>query len=237
MDPFYEKKLKGILKSFEKNFKRARGHLVRRFDEATADRIHDDTVEQIRLFVPELPDVGGKDNQFIQVVLLNAWFIPFFRASREHGMSAQEYIRMIAEVLHAGFSRCPRFIRHAGGMMVQSGLFVRRMKKRAAISQQRRYPKDWVYLATSSDDNPDVLLRVEYSQCTACLMMQEFDAVELMQYCNVADFMMAKALGFGFENPDVLGRGAGTCVGLFRRDSTCRIPDYLEFAFEGLEFQ
>jgi hypothetical protein len=233
---FYGKKQESILKDFEKRYGDAEGYLVRRFDETTAGKIHDDAVERIKRLVPRLPDVGGESNQFIKVILLNAWYIPFFQAARGRGMSAEEYVRMITEALHGAFTRYPRWIRRIGGRLVLSGLFVRRMKRHAASSRERKYPKDWVYSVSTDTGDPGVLFRVEYSQCAACMLLEDFDAEELMPYCNVADFLMARALGFGFENPEVLGRGDGTCVGLFRKDGRCEIPDYLRFAFEGLEF-
>jgi hypothetical protein len=66
--------------------------------------------------------------------------------------------------------------------------------------------------------------------------MKETGAEELMPYCNFVDFIIAKSLGFGLENPRVIGRGDETCVGIFRKDKKCEIPDYLEFAFKGLRF-
>ncbi len=235
-DRFYEGKLESVLRSFEKYFKRAEGSLLERFDRATVTGIHDDAAELIEALVPDLPDVGGGDNQFIQIVLLNAWYIPFFKAARERGMSAEEYVKMITGVLYKTLTRCPRFIRHAGGRLVLTGFFIRRMKKHAALSQERKYPKNWTYSLTTDTGDPDALFKVEYSQCTVCEMMKDQDVVELMRYCNVADFLMAKALGFGFENPEVLGRGAATCVGVFRTDRRCEIPGYLDFAFEDLKF-
>lgn len=47
---------------------------------------------------------------------------------------------------------------------------------------------------------------------------------------------MAKSLGFGYADPRAIGRGDETCVGVFRKDSRCEIPDNLEFAFKGLRF-
>ena len=52
-----------------------------------------------------------------------------------------------------------------------------------------------------------------------CEIMKEFGAEELLPYCNIADHLMAKSLGFAFENPRVLGWGDSPCVGLFRTSS------------------
>ncbi len=233
---FYEGKQANILKSFNKYYEYAKKYLVQKFDEPTADKIHDETIEQVRQLIPELPDVGGKKNQFILVVLLNAWYIPFYKVARKRGMSVDEYVKMMTRVFHEAFTKYPGFIRHLGGKLVQSRLFIRRMKKHAGISSERKYPKNWIYSVSTEADDPDVLLRVEYSQCAVCILMEDLGAEELMPYCNIADFIMAKSLGFGLENPRVLGRGSETCVGIFRKDDKCEIPDYLEFAFEGLEF-
>ena len=233
---FYEEKQPKILKGFEKQFKHSRKHLVERFDETTASRIHNETVEQTKELLPQLPDVGGKKNQFIHVMLLNAWYIPFFKVVQEHGMSAEEYVKMMTRVLYEGFDKYPKFIRRLGGKLVRSRLFMKRMIKHSGISLKREYPENWVYTVSTDVDDPGVLFKVEYSQCAVCEIMKEFGAEELMPYCNFADYLMAKSLGFGLENPRVLGRGDDTCVGLFRKDGKCEIPDYLQFAFEGLEF-
>jgi hypothetical protein len=233
---FYEGKQANILKSFNRQYECAREYLVQRFDESTASKIHDDAIEQVRKLIPQLPDVGGKNNQFIPVVLFCAWYIPFYKAASKQGMSADEYVKMMTHVVHAAFTRYPRFIRHLGGKLVQSGLFMRRMKKHAAISQRREYSKDWIYSVSTETDDPDIFFEVEYSQCTVCILMKETGAEGLMPYCNFVDYIMAKSLGYGFENPRVIGRGDETCVGIFRKDNKCEIPDYLEFAFEGLRF-
>jgi len=233
---FYEEKQPKILKSFEKHFKHAMKYLVERFDEPTVSRIHNETVEQIKGLIPQMPDVGGKKNQFIHVMLINTWYIPFYKVVAEHGMSTEEYVKMMARVFYEGFDKYPRFIRRLGGTLIRSRFFVKRMRKNGGISQKREYPMNWVYAASTDVDDPNVLFKVEYSQCAVCEIMKLFGAEELLPYCNVVDYLMAKSLGFGFENPLVLGRGGDTCVGLFRKDSKCEIPDYIEFAFEGLEF-
>jgi len=233
---FYEGKQANILKSFDRQYKYAQKYLVQRFDEATASKIHDDTIEQVRKLIPRLPDVGGKNNQFIQVILFCAWYIPFYKAASEQGMSAEEYVEMMTHVVHAAFTRYPGFIRHLVGRFVRSGSFMRRMKKRATISQGREYAKDWIYSVATATDDPDIFFEVEYSQCPVCILMKETGAEELMPYCNFVDFIMAKSLGYGFANPRVIGRGSETCVGIFRKDHKCDIPDYLEFAFKGLRF-
>jgi len=233
---FYEEKQPKILKGFEKHFKHVRKHLVERFDELTASRIYNKTVEQTKELLPQLPDVGGKKNQFIRVMLINAWYIPFYKVVQEHGMNAEEYVKMITRVFYEGFDKYPKFIRHLGAKLIRSRLFINRMIRHGGISREREYPKNWVYTVSTDVDDPGVLFKVEYSQCAVCEIMKELGAEELMPYCNTADYLMAKSLGFGFENPHVLGRGDYTCVGLFRKDGKCEIPDYLVFAFEGLQF-
>lgn len=233
---FYEGKQANILKSFNRQYKYAKKYLVQRFDESTASKIHDDTIEQVKELIPQLPDVGGKSNQFIQVVLFCAWYIPFYKAASKQGMSADEYVKMMTQVFHAAFTKYPGFTRHLVGKLVRSRLFMGRMKKRAAISQRREYPEDWVYSVSTETDDPDIFFEVEYSQCTVCILMKAAGAEELMPYCNFVDFIMAKSLGYGYENPRVIGRGDETCVGIFRKDNKCEIPDYLEFAFKGLRF-
>ena len=233
---YYEEKQSKIMKSFEKPFKHAGKYLVERFDEPTADKIHDETVEQAKELLPQMPDVGGKKNQFIHVMLVNAWYIPFYKVVQEHGMSTREYVKMMTRVFYEGFDKYPKFIRHLGGKLIRSRLFIKRMRRHGVISQEREYPKNWVYTTSTNVDDPDVLFKVEYSQCAVCEIMKKFGAEELLPYCNIVDYLMAKSLGFGFENPQVLGRGGDTCVGLFRKDSNCELPDYLQFAFEGLDF-
>ena len=233
---FYEGKQANIIKSFNKQYKHAKKYLLQRFDESTASKIHADTIEQIRKLIPRLPDVGGNKNQFIQVVLFCAWYIPFYKAASEQGMSADEYVKMMTQVVHEAFTRYPGFIRHLAGKYVRSRFFMRRMKKHTTLSQRREYSKDWVYSVSTETDDPDIHFEVEYSQCAVCILVKETGAEELIPYCNFVDHIMAKSFRYGFENPRVIGRGDNTCVGIFRKDGRCEIPDYLESFFEGLRF-
>ncbi len=221
---FYEEKQPKILKGFEKHFKHSRKHLVERFDEPTVSRIHNETVEQTKELLPQLPDVGGKKNQFIRVMLLNAWYIPFYKVVQEHGMSTGEYVKMITRVFYEGFDKYPKFIRHLGGKLIRSRLFIKRMIRHSGISREREYPKNWVYTVSTDVDDPGVLFKVEYSQCAVCEIMKEFGAEELMPYCNIADYLMAKSLGFGFENPQVLGRGTPLAWGSSAKTVNAKYP-------------
>lgn len=235
-ESFYEGKKKTILKSFNRQFKHAEKYLSQSYDELTIEKIHDDGIEEITKIIPELPDVGEKSNQFIQVVLYCAWYIPFYKAVSRQGMSADDFVKMMTHVIQSDFTRYPGFIRHLGGKLVQSRFFEKRMRKRAEISQKRLYPKDWIYSVSTETAGSDIRFKVEYSQCTVCILMKETGAEDLLPYCNFVDFIMAKSLGYGMENPKVIGRGDEVCVGVFRKDHKCEVPDYLEFAFKDLEF-
>jgi len=127
-------------------------------------------------------------------------------------------------VFYEGFDKYPKFIRHLGGKLIRSRLFIKRMIRHSGISREREYPKNWVYTVSTDVDDPGVLFKVEYSQCAVCEIMKEFGAEELMPYCNIADYLMAKSLGFGFENPQVLGRGTPLAWGSSAKTVNAKYP-------------
>ena len=84
------------------------------------------------------------------------------------------------------------------------------------MSQERRFPEDWVYELLDGDgDKYDV--GFEFSECAVIKLYQAMDTMELAPYCNFADVTYSHYLGIGLDASETLGMGCDHCRMLFKK--------------------
>jgi hypothetical protein len=90
------------------------------------------------------------------------------------------------------------------------------MKQRAQISQQRRYPGDWVFEVIEGDGQTfDV--GMDYTECGIEKFMRRQGAANLTPYlCNL-DYVTFGATGLGLVRTKTLGWGCDCCDFRIRR--------------------
>jgi hypothetical protein len=105
------------------------------------------------------------------------------------------------------------------GRYYMSGLSRRQSKKRAAQSQQRRYPADWVRVHVEGDGSA-FDWGMDYLECGIVKFLHSQGADELAPYLCLTDYALLGALGIGFKRTMTLAEGCERCDFRFKRGDT-----------------
>ena len=91
-----------------------------------------------------------------------------------------------------------------------------RRRQRAARSQERRYPDDYVY-AFVAGDGEAFDYGYDFSECAAQKFYRAQGAEEFLPYYCFLDFAWSRVLGLGLSRSMALSEGCALCNHRFKR--------------------
>jgi hypothetical protein len=103
-----------------------------------------------------------------------------------------------------------------------SRLYLRRLRKRALESHQRKYPDDYVYDFVEGDGK-SFDYGVDYLECASCKFLAKQGAPELAPYLCPADILYSEALGWGLLRTMTLAEGAEKCDFRFKKGGPTKV--------------
>jgi len=213
---YYVTKQKRLMKLFDFMFRSIKEKLEFYYGEQYTEQIVLKSRHNFEGIIPQLPYVGGMKNYYTPIIVLNGTIIAMFRAMKETDKTAADVIRIWAEAADDLFAKIPAWMAHLGGQVLLSKPVIKSFRKQTIMSQERRFPEDWVYELLDGDgDKYDV--GFEFSECAVIKLYQAMDTMELAPYCNFADVTYSHYLGIGLDASETLGMGCDHCRMLFKK--------------------
>jgi hypothetical protein len=213
---YYASKQKRLMNYFDFTFRPIKKKLKVHYGEEYAENIVARSRQNFKEIIPQMPYVGGMKNYYTPIIVVNGWIVAMFRAMKETGKTAKDVMRIWAEVVDDLFGKIPGWITRLGGRMLLSKPAIKAFKKQTIMSQERRYPEDWVYELLEGDGEKfDV--GFEFSECAVIKFYQAMDTMELAPYCNFSDVTYSYYMGIGLDASETLGMGCAQCRMLFKK--------------------
>ena len=144
---YYAARSARMLRGFDRASKRFARSLERHHDAAFAEEVLRDARIEFERLLPELPYIGGRRNVFSWVMVVNGWLVALFRAMQARGKSAEETIRVAADVADELFRSLPGAVLRLVGRLAFTRPVRGVLRRQAERSQERRFAAD---LSTST---------------------------------------------------------------------------------------
>jgi hypothetical protein len=200
-------------KLFEEHRKMAaagREIIVARYGKAFADTLLSESLAEFETLIPALPYIGGKQNPLTDNLISSAGALALYRVMQRHGKTVEETGELLYRMMEAWIMRYPRLMRRLMGRYFMSRLSQRQSKKRSALSQQRRYPADWVREHIEGDSQT-FDWGVNYLECGIVKFLHSQGAGELAPYLCLLDYVLFGALDIGLTRTQTLAIGNKKC--------------------------
>ncbi len=211
--------------------------MMRRFDrfllqdDALADRYGRDQAavmraemrEELRRLIPQVPDIGGKQNPLTRQLVQSAGALAIYRVVLKHGDTLEDTGELLHRLFRAEVERIPRMLRPCAKRYMFSGLRRRQALKEASRSQARRYPGDWVFERVDGDGSSFDQGR-DYTECGIVKFLHAQDADALCPYLCDLDWVTAEVIGYGFQRTKTLAWGCDRCDFRMCKDGTTTAP-------------
>jgi hypothetical protein len=211
-----------MVRSFERALTRSGGSLVERFGEETAAAMRREMLDEYRLLIPAIPDIG-RWNTNNAALTGAARFLAGYRVILRHGGTVEDAGELIHRMTRAEFERIPLPARSAANWLRFNGLRLRLLARGARRSQARRYPGDWVFEFVPGDGE-DFDFGVDYTACGVVEFLDAQGAGELTPYGCDIDYVMAEAIGIGLRRTKTLAWGCDRCDFRMTKDATTSAP-------------
>lgn len=224
---YFSKQKKRLLKRFDKTAKRADKFIAARYDEDFSRAVIKATRENFLKIIPEIPYIGGKKNQFTQVMVINAWIISLSRAMKAQGKATDDVIKICCEVSDDFMKSFPSILIWMATKLAFSSLVKSKMRRQAGQSQKRKYPADFVYRYVEGDGK-EYDWTLEFSECAVNKFYDEQGVHDLKPFCNFFDVTYSKYLNMGINANTTIGIGCPTCELKYKKGGETQIPQQLK---------
>jgi hypothetical protein len=216
-----------LLKDFDRSISSVKQVLVARYGEEEAYTLMRESRQKYKDLIPQIPYIG-KRNPLLIFLLPASRYLAIYRTFQEHGRTVEEAGRLVYEIGEAQLEAIPGWVRRVIGILWFSPWFAKRLQKRAASSQERKYPGGYV-LAYVEGDGQDFDYGIDYIACASCKFLNEQDAAELGPYVCAVDKVAGEMLGWGLRRTMTLAEGCERCDFRFKKGGkTCvTIPQSL----------
>lgn len=218
---FYTSQKRKLLTEFDKAVKRFRSVFVGRFGDERGNQLAAEARRELEALIPQLPYIGGQQ-PFTQFLIVTAWALAFFKVLKRQGVSLEEYGRLNYEACRAFLDVYPRFAGRFVGQRVFSRRNLRDLPRRAAESQQREYPGDYVY-AFVPGDGKTFDFGVDYLECGGCKFLTSQGVPELAAYLCPVDILYSEVFGWGLVRTMTLAQGYDRCDFRFKKGGETRV--------------
>lgn len=204
-----------LLKDFDKTVRYVRDLFIAKYGRSQAEVIIAEARQEYEALIPQLPFIGGKQ-PFTQFIISTGWALAMYRALQRHGGTVEEAGKLAYQASAAYLRAYPAFLRRLFGRRIFSRRYIARVRQRAAESQQRQYPGDYVYNFVEGDGRT-FDYGVDYVECASVKFLQQQDAPELAPYLCASDKLYSEMMGWGLKRTMTLAEGCDHCDFRFRR--------------------
>jgi hypothetical protein len=165
--------------------------------------------------IPQIPYIGDR-SPLLVFLLPTSRYLAVYRVLRSHGRTVGDAGQVVNEMGKAELRAIPRPIRAVIRYLWFSPWFTSRLKRRAAESQKRAHPGDYVFTFVQGNGK-DFDFGIDYEECASCKFLDAQNAGELAPYVCAVDKVASETLGWGLSRTMTLADGGGRCDFRFKR--------------------
>lgn len=199
-----------LLKGFDENAERWRPIIVGQFGSEFANTILKESREEYEALIPQIPYIGGDENHLTEELIGSVRYLAFYKAMKKHRKTAEETGKILYKAILARIDE-PRAPIPPSVKMTTEQLMERR-RKRAERSQERRYPKDYVYEFVAGDGK-EFDYGYNFLECAAQKFYHAQGADEFMPFYCYLDFPRSRS---GLTRTMTLAEGHEKCNHRFK---------------------
>jgi hypothetical protein len=203
-------------------------HLEAAYGKAEGEAILMESLQRFEALLPDIPYIGGAENKDTQSLCMAAAWLAMYRSLRARGASVEETARILYLGTESLVSSIPmRWLMRWQGRRLFSQRRIQKRRRAAALSQQRRYPDDWVFEIVDGDGQ-EFDFGVDYTECGIVKYFAREGAPELAPYGCWIDDPMSAAMGVRLDRTETIAQGGQRCDFRFSRREPVEVePEFL----------
>ena len=210
-----------FLKSFKRSIARSKRVLIRHYGIERADSLVSESHSEYEALIPQIPFIGHR-SPFLIFLLPTSRYLAIYRVLRRNGLTFEEAGKIIYQMNESEWDFIPILLRRIIGYLWFSPLFIKRLRKRAKESQERKYPGGYV-LTFIEGDGRTFDYGLDYTECATCKFLNRQGASELAPLICAFDKSASEILGWGLTRTMTIADGSQKCDFRFKKGEKTNI--------------
>lgn len=206
-----------FLKGHDKVISFGRKEMIEKFGQSLAQEITDQARAEFEALLPKMPYIGGDENSLTDTLVQVSSMLCLYRAMKSHGYSAAEAGELSRTMGQNFVNSHPRFLRFLIGKLYMSNFWRKRMRKKAAISQVRQHPGNFVFEIVENEKGFD--WGVNYIECAIVKFFKQQGADEFTPYMCEIDNLMFPGMGIKLIRNGTIAQGCTHCDFRYQKGS------------------
>ena len=220
-DDNYISRKQQFLKSFDRSIARSKRVLICRYGDEHTNSLISESRREYEALIPQIPFIGHR-SPFLIFLLPTSRYLAIYRVLRRMGLTVEEAGQVIYQMNESELNTIPILLRRLIGYLWFSPLFVRRFRKRAKESQERKYPGGYV-LTFIKGDGLTFDYGFDYTECAGCKFLNQQGAPELAPFLCALDKASSEILYWGLTRTMTLAKGREKCDFRFKKGGKTNI--------------
>ena len=213
---YYLKQKYKLVKNHQKMMSIGKPLMQERYGTELAETAVSQSITEFEKLLPEIPYIGGSANHMTDTIVQMTSLLALYRVLKQHSKPVEEIGDLFYEMTQAHVKRFPQFLRHLIGKFYLSRWNFKRMKKKAAVSQQRQYPGDFVIELVPTQKG-NTLQGINYLECGVVKFFAQQGAAELTPHMCRIDYLLFPAMGIQLKRTGTIAQGCTHCDFRFER--------------------
>jgi hypothetical protein len=225
---FYIKRKSELLKKFDEDVRLCKPVIIKSYWQEFAGAILWEARKEFDALIPQIPYIGGDENNLTKSLVESARYLAFYKAMKRHGKTAEEAGKILWDATLTQVNK-PRPQIPPAEILTNEEFFKTR-RRGAQISQERRYPGDYVYEFIPGDGKK-YDYGYDYTECAALKFYHTQGADEFMPFYCYLDFPICRVMGTGLTRTMTMSEGSNKCNHRIKRDGATKLvwpPPFLK---------
>ncbi|MBN1218539.1 MAG: L-2-amino-thiazoline-4-carboxylic acid hydrolase [Anaerolineae bacterium] len=203
-----------LLNEFDKEAQHWKMFIVAQFDEEFANAVLTKARKEFEALIPQIPYIGGDKNHLTEALIESIRYLAFFRAMKLDGKTAAETGKILYDATVAQINEPHPPIPPDQRLTPEQ--LIERRKQRAAWSQEKRYPEDYLYEYVPGDGQ-EFDYGYDFFACAAQKFYHTQGADEFMPFYCFLDYPKSQRDGLGLSRTITLAEGHPKCNHRFKQ--------------------
>lgn len=214
---YYIKNEKNLIKDFKRLIKKNKIVLERYYEYKTVEDIVNISVKNYQELIPQIPYIGGRDNHLTEMLVGSAQLLALIIALQDKSESIERIGEIVYKIVENLMKSVNPVLLFFARIMFLSKMRLRKMKKAALKSQEKKYAEDWVYEIIEGNDE-DFIFGNTYSECGICKFYKKLGYEKYVPYLCITDYVKLKSLNIKLDRSKTIGNGDKICDFKFIRN-------------------
>jgi hypothetical protein len=210
---YYIQRKPELLKQFDDECQLWKPVIIGSYHEEFAGGILWEALKEFEALIPQIPYIGGDENRRTRTLIESIRYLAFYKVMKRHGKTAEETGKILYEALVSQIDKKQQ--KYTPSEWQNQEKYFKKRKKEAEVSQEQRYPSDYVYKFVLGDGN-EFDYGYDYSECASIKFYHAQNADEFMPFYCYLDFPICSALGLGLTRTMTLVEGYEKCNHRFK---------------------